>query len=695
MPMQTALRCPMCGAMNPVGNVYCDKCQARVAPMASSPEETAEEERPETPSIKGLSLPTIPLSDQVEEKPPASADESADDWLSQFRASTPDAETAEAPPTAEKRQAEEAGEKDDWLSQLRDTAPPDIQDDAPDDSADTHEESEGDWLTQLRATDQPESSEAPYAGDDWLTELRGEAPEETPPPAAPDSPDTFDTEIDAAPDWLQRITPERAEAPESMPWEWDAEAAPAMEPAAIPDWLQEIAPSDAPVEEPAVEEIPVEAAAEVAQAAPPPFEQEKIETDLFDETPDWLRDLAIEEEPSPTPTLEKPATIEAEPEIEAGEMPGWLADLGPRTETDGIEALAQAEIPAWMEGLRPKETKTPKDEEEALETEGLLEGLRGVLPPSEAIEQLQPQKRSHIETSEATLTRARLLQDLVTSAIEPPKPTPYKAQRKRVDIGEQTQRLVVALILLVTTLGALIAPDIIPPLSAPALPPHDPYETIENLDAGAAVLLVFEYGPTESDEMDAIAHPLISHLLEREASLFIAATRPEGSAAATGMLQDISTGSAYTQTHHTWIGYRPGNASGIAQILKEAQSAPQSAPQPAPQLIVVLTAQPRILRWWIEQTYIGDAHNRPPIVAGLSAALEPFASPYLTTSPPQLAGMLSGLPQAAAYEHHHGIAGDATHRLNGLTVGQIVIVGLIIVGAIPYAIAGRRRREEQ
>ena len=54
----------MCGAMNPIGNAYCDKCSARLIPMAAQPpEETEHKPAP----IKGLSLPTIPLDERETE----------------------------------------------------------------------------------------------------------------------------------------------------------------------------------------------------------------------------------------------------------------------------------------------------------------------------------------------------------------------------------------------------------------------------------------------------------------------------------------------------------------------------------------------------------------------------------------------------------------------------------------------------
>jgi hypothetical protein len=88
--MQTALRCPMCGTMNPVGNVNCERCQARLIPLAApqhgEPEREQEPIREPTPPV---GPPEEMGAQSVDERAPTAEPEEpeAGDWLAQLRAS--------------------------------------------------------------------------------------------------------------------------------------------------------------------------------------------------------------------------------------------------------------------------------------------------------------------------------------------------------------------------------------------------------------------------------------------------------------------------------------------------------------------------------------------------------------------------------------------------------------------------------
>jgi hypothetical protein len=214
------------------------------------------------------------------------------------------------------------------------------------------------------------------------------------------------------------------------------------------------------------------------------------------------------------------------------------------------------------------------------------------------------------------------------------------------------------------------------------------YETIQGLSTSTddTVMVAFEYGPAEADELDLVATPILQHLLDQldpGTHISFVSTRPEGWAVATKLMDSIIESGSYTETQYL---YRPGDAAGVSQLLADAGTRPK--------LIVVLTAQPGPLRWWIEQTQTRGTGDIP-IVVGISAALEPAASPYLDINSKQLAGAVSGLSGAAVYEKMRGLSDPTTQwRLNALTIGHIVIVSLIILGAVLYAPSGLRRRQK-
>ena len=558
---------------------------------------------------------------------------------------------------------------------------------------------------------------------DWLREIappEAAAPAAAPPPveavpeeAVPTAPPPTPGEI---PDWLREIAPPAAAAPAAAPPPVEAvpeeavPTAPPPTPGEIPDWLREIAPPERAAPEPALP--PVEAVPEEAVPAAVPSTPAEI--------PDWLREIAPPEGAAPeavppiAPERAPPGAVPSVPPLaelpaEAGapEVPAWLAGFQakpappsapttpvfegipprpaaePETGIGAVEGLAPAAIPDWLEDLRPRqEIPVPVAEEEPMETEGLLEGLRGVLTPPSAFK--VPAVREHAPppgVSQASLARAELLQTLLARPAEALRP---QARQRGVSTGERVQRWLVAAVLLIAAGSILIAPLI--PLNVPALTQLTPsyrvitaHSTIQDLSAGDSVLVAFEYGPAEADELDLVAAPAVRHVLDQGAQISVVSTRPEGLAMAEGLLNTIQGPEGqYTQA------YRPGDATGVSQLLADASVRPG--------LILVLTAQPGPLRWWVEQAraLYGDT---VPVVAGMSAALESTASPYLDASARQIEGAINGLSGAAAYETLYGSPQRATQRLNALAVGHLAIVGLMILGAAFYTLGGLRGRE--
>ncbi len=672
LPLGTALRCPMCGTMNPVGNVYCDQCNARLTPMKVPP--PGESEREQTP-IKGLSLPTIPLEaereQQVEgvtkrvEMEEEGENEIAGDWLAQLRASE---EEEEGPDII--AESIEPVELPDWL---RDMGPIDME-------------------AQATPGKEQSAAEAP---------LEEEAPAVPPPTPA---------EI---PGWLQEIAPSEAAPPEAAPTVIEPapeEPAPDIPaPAEIPDWLQEIAPSEA-------------AAPDAAPPPPPPFVG--TPSPAVAEVPEWLREIAPEEESIPEAAPSVPPLVELPTEAESTETPEWLTEfqaeptppsapavpifegvtLLPPSEP-GIgaaeEDLARAEIPDWLEALRPEAAEAATEEQPA-ETEGPLRGLRGVLPAAPTIE-VPPVRESTLPAgvSEMSLARAQLLQSLLARPAEMPQP---EVHRLGISIGERIQRWLVAAVLLVAVGGILISPLVgfnVPTLtqltSSPAANGRiesqhlmNLYSAVQSTGAGDTVLVAFEYGPPEADELNLVAEPILRHLLDQGAHISVVSTRPEGLAMAAGLLSDIVS----SEERYTLVNYRPGDATGVSQLLTDCEILPGGGTDGDThhRLILVLTAQPGPLRWWIEQTRaLGDA---PPVVAGISTALAPAAYPYLDTSAGQLEGAISGLSGAATYEAYRGLGGRATQRINALAAGHAAVAGLMVLGAIIYAFGGVRGRKK-
>jgi len=732
-----SIRCPMCGAANPPDNLYCDKCGARLVPMTAAAGPEAAEPAPSP--VGGFDLSAAPREEEPEDVAEQPGAEGEQDWLAQLRASAlPEAEELE-----EVAESVEADEGPDWLGDL---GPIDLEArigpttgapaaEAVTGSEPTVSEEVPDWLRGVMSPQPappdvaggveevvPEGPAPEPAGvPDWLQELAPAAGgvEE----AVPEGPALEPAEV---PDWLQGLAPAGAE--EAAPEE------PAPELAEVPDWLQELAPAGA---EEAAPEEPVPELAEVPdwlqELAPAGAEE------AAPEVPDWLQELApaaggveeaVPEGPAPEPAevpdwlqeallpeaaeaegarTGQPPPEEAEPAgpfalleepaagAEPDEMEEWAAALeaelaslsGPPVPSEGelppplaeAEGLARAEIPDWLEALRPAvETAGARLEDEPLEAEGVLEGLRGVLPVSPAIDMpLVHEAVRPVESGGASVARAQLLQSLLT---RPPEVARPEVRRRGVRMGERLLRLLVAVVLVVAVVGALLAPYWLPDVPTlaqlPATPPasvDSAYAVIENVHAGQMVLVAFDYGPVEADELDLVAEPVLRHMMEQGAHLSVVSTRADGLVVAARVLDALSPGTEYDMT------YQPGQSTGISGLL-----------QARPDLVIVLTAQPGPLRWWVEQSWARD--DASAVVACTSASLEPVVSPYLDVrADRQVAGAVSGLTAAAHYERLMAIEGGrATGRLNALAAGQVAVIGLMVVGAVGYALGGSRGR---
>jgi hypothetical protein len=519
------------------------------------------------------------------------------------------------------------------------------------------------------------------------------------PPSEPSMDDLAEEEPADELDWLRELADEGEPTSAEEAAVSEPAAEPAPEAAEIPSWLQDMEPVEEvseEAEEPEEPAIEGERAAESAQAFEPTgaLEEKQREEEVEESTspvqpftdvpsseeepPEWLQEITAAEdavEPLESEPLEEAAPSTFEREVET---------------FDQTEDLARAEIPDWLEDLRPSTTEEkPEPEKEPIEEEGVLKGLRGVLPAAPAIEMpADHESTTAVQPGEPTLSRAKLLQSLLTQPAEKPS---SQTHRKKHEVTESIQRWMVALVLLVVVGGALMAPMWIrdvPRLTRPVASPGvlKVYDQIQSLGPEDEVLVAFDYGPTEADELDIIARPILQHLLDRESHISVVTTRPEGLTMAVSMLSNLVAASDhYTDTQYTLQGYRPGGASGVSQLLSVSDR---------PTMLLLLTAQPKPLRQWVEQGYAlyGDELS---IVAGVSAALELPTSPYLEENAAQLKGSIRGLGEAAAYEDQLNSTISTPHRLNALVAGHIAIVGLIILGAIYGAISGQRRSGER
>ena len=687
--------------------------------MSATPDGEGAED--EAQPIKGVSLPTIPLDEEEQEREVPSEElegSPSEDWLEELRESTDevdqDAEDLESPERVEKRE-EDIGPVDipDWLAEIGSVSegtqgsrspeelPSDEASDKATKSADISEQRQDLPPPQGMA---PEDKTSPAEDEDplepaeipeWLIELRSEQSEAL-------------TQANEEPSAVEGQAEEKQRAEQPQDEALFAEK-PKLE--ELPEWLQETIGTAAEAEQPLqpdetessidepldqLEEAPA-AGGGLPSRESPSGETEGLPSAESVETPEWLQDIGGGQEKTPP---EEPTIAFTETPPETFEPPEWLRDLmdeeplaeeepsplssGAVFADEGSSGMPEpAEIPQWLRDLRPSKAEHEETPEAPPETEGLLKGLRGLIPASSGIEAPASYKiQSTAGTAEASRARAQLLQSLLGQPHARPRP---ELEEKGSETRRRLEQWIVAVVLLVSVLGMLLAPLLIgetPRLTEPVAASGAArlFEIVNGLEATDTVLVAFDYGPAEADELNSVTEPVLEHLIDSDGRLSIVSTRPDASPVAAALMSKVTNSS----DQYTLLGYRPGADTAASHLL--------AAVDEPPALLLILTSRPGPLLRWVEQVQ-ARYEGQIQVATASSALLEPVTTPYLDVNAGQLGAAIHGLRGAAAYETLRGKQGAATQQLNTLAAGHVAIVALMIVGAVIYGIGGAEREE--
>ncbi|MEW6566875.1 MAG: hypothetical protein AB1449_01675 [Chloroflexota bacterium] len=668
------VRCPMCSKLNPAEAAVCQFCGARLKPLIAG--QSDESRPPSRPGDEGMPdwLARIRSEAARGEEPEGEGEEAgeAPDWLRRLR---PAEAGEEGPPE---------GEVPEWLSGVEEAVEPPV--------AETEREVP-DWLARIRERQKVEEpvieEPPPPPEEDWIARLRKESRPLTPPPepvepSKPISKPAFTVEPlvgDESAEWLKPSewggppkTPEPPKPPRPEP---TPPRIPPVErkpppsgPAAEPDWFKELkTPADDNL--PHVPALISEPEAE-APAAPADFDLGSIEL------PDWLSDLKAEA-PAPKPP-----------------PPHDVHDLAPAT------------LPAWLEAMRPMETFRPvveiqPEEDQVVEAAGPLAGLRGILLAEPAV--AMPRQTTSAVARLTVTERQFALGDLLRRMVEeeereaPARP----AARRRLPLMRWAVALVVFLgVALPSFIGGPSFP--IPTLVPPGLPSL--VQRVNTLPVDRPALVVVEYEPAFAGELEAIAGPLLDHLVSRGIRVATVSTRASGPPLADRLMSRVAAPhDAALGADYVHLGYLPGGPAAVQLFASDPRGAVTSGfliPEGvegnvwnSPVLsgtqrlsdfsaVIVLAAGTEIARTWVEQAHpwLGET----PLIMVLSAGVEPLIRPYYESLEPQVDGILAGMPAAVAYEQANGRPEAARALWNAFGSGMLVAELVLVVGGI-YGLA--------
>jgi hypothetical protein len=602
-----------------------------------------------------------------------------------------------------------------------------------------------DWLEQGA-----EQVEAEEGAGEFPSFFEGEQQEEPKAPAPAKSEaeaSDFESEEAEIPDWFGEFE-QAAEEEEAEPEPVEDEtpsgifkgvSKQAVEEEELPSWLEGEAQEPGAPSQPQPEP-------EAAGGAGPPADEADVDWQEFD----W-DSLGDEQEPESLPQglgappeeqeeglPHVPALIIGEEgegarppggeefDLDAIELPDWLSEVdrepGAEVEAEGSGELAPATIPNWLEAMRPVETFKPvvdiePEEERVVESVGPLAGLRGVLlaEPVVAKPRTSTSVGERLHVTERQYAQAEILQRIV-----------QREDQEGIGARETARGLPIVrwLISLVLVLAVLLPPITgIPNFETPERVSRDLgplLEVVNSVESGQPALVVFDFEPGYSAELEAVASTMLHNLMARGVHIVTLSTRPTGPPLALKLIDEVGEPHQIENgTDYIHLGYLSGGPTAVQlfsiapkeAILKgfmlpddiELQSGWEAPVLRGVErlsdfgMVAVITAGTDNARTWAEQAHpwLGDT----PMVMVLSAGAEPMVRPYFESLEPQVDGILTGLPAALAYEQLNERPGQAQARWNAfgsgvLAVELILAVGLVY-GLVEWVIERRREPEQE
>jgi len=617
------------------------------------------------------------------EQPVAQQDKEIPDWLS----GSPGNPDATMPVSGQ------AENLPDWLNQLKEKAigsePAQHGDEEATVGSDVPE-----WLSAFGSAPGTPDAAPGESLPEWLSNLDANAGPESTAPASIFSSDLPSSSAvrDETPNWLSQFQVDINTAEEQEAKKEQLEEAPPMqaknkETEPLPDWLERIKPATT-----TSGGIPALIAHDEATAS-----EEEDNAAFSMETPDWLSKLKPEKTEEKAP--EEDAKIGTPENLEMTELPSWVQAMRPLE-----SVVAEANAPSQVDAL-------------VIESGGPLAGLNGVLPvgPGLGLLRKPPAYPTILQVTSGQQRYAAAFERLISSETQP-----QVAKSARLSSNRVWRWLIAGILILAAGLPLLTS---FPLTQASKLRPPEMVAAFTVINSllyealNAPVLVVFDYDPAFSGELEAAAAPLMDNLLLQGPRLALISTSPTGPVLAERLLDNARV-SALVAGHnyqpgqqYVNLGYLAGGPSGVQYFaISPAEAAPfTQGGQPAWQLpplqgiqkfsdfaaIIVLTDNSDSGRVWIEQT--GSMIGNTPMLMVISAQAEPMILPYYDSG--QIKGLVTGLAGGEAYEmtfvRPEAQTGLAQRYWNSFSASTLVAELLIIIGAVWNAVTGWRTSRDK
>ncbi|MFW5940231.1 MAG: double zinc ribbon domain-containing protein [Chloroflexota bacterium] len=654
----------------------------------SLPEDEASEAQEVLPSEEDL-VPEEPRAQEAPAELPS--------WLG---------ELGESDQTVAEADDDFAGDLPDWLqSTLSESeAGPLPYVEAEGEATDEIEDEAEDSLAEPAIEEDIEAAEsAAEAGEEvpeWLAGVSDEFDSESAPSFAGDAPEVQDETQPSGEEPLEALQPAEDEIQEDLDFadaSLDPDASDDLVPTEdLPDWFSDVMAD-------------IETESELGDQVEVPAELSNVPPQLAaDDLPEWLDSPFVDSpDAEPTPLNEIPEWLKPPPRAGREDTVGeeellslgapessdeWadLLDALPPPERDS-ESLSQADIPEWLQALKPQALREDSEEapapQEPEESEGPLAGLRGVIGVAPAMAHPRAAERIDPDLSaqehEQQVALLRQLARSEGSAISP------RALPSATTTSSTAVRVLLAVLLLVALLIGLFFTETIVEL-APWAPVSTAADAAGIIDAAAGepVIVAFEYTPALAGALNADAHAVLAKLADNNSSAILVSQTAAGATLAQQAASDTP------DLQSVDVGYVPGGAAGLrsmAQCIANGQPCPSLFGRPLAQddsaalndaaLIVVLSGERTRLIDWVEQV---QTTSGVAMLTFVTEAIAPVAAPYADSR--QLTVVSSS--------GHSTLEADSEPlppQTAAVTMGRGLAIGIILIGAIYYLVAGQRR----
>jgi len=637
------------------------------------------------------------LSELSAPKPESAAPEASLDWLPP---STP-SPTSPAPTPAPSKPSAVSSDSLDWLSSLTSQPPETPKSSAIDGITD--------WLGTPSATAVP-----PTDSLDWMSSLKSSTP---PAPSAPSEPaDSLDWLGGASPKVSSNIAVKGVTDWLSSPETKSADVGGTS----VHDWLSEVSaqpPAPSAPSSPAITLPPEDHSLLEAAAA---------ESPLPSGLPDWLDAMR------PSGLDAFPSTPTAIPGDSSAPLIPAFPDLSPLPIAPSAEPIVKdvssPNLPSWLKAMKPVDEHAP-DTDMGLDREesaGPLAGMRGTLlaesvmtmagKPGESVERLivTDAQAKHAEIF------ARIIQEEteeIVPRVRPKSEFAYALDRLLITL------LMVALVVLPNLIGVNVVSQP-SKLSAAGASFYSQINDDKKLSSNQIVLVALDYEVGYSSELNPAMEAVLVNLLRRNVRVAMVSSSPLGAVMAQEILTraarevEIERGIKDTRFADDYgkkfihLGYIPGGVIGLQNfvlspqetvttdfiqgknlwtdqtLLKDLKSGVGDFG-----LIVVAASSAETAQGWIEQ--VGTL-TKGKIAAITSASSAPLLYPYFSNK--QLIGLLTGMPDAIAYNKTANRKTTVGERWQGYALGLNAVSGILVLGAlisVAMLMIIRRREQEE